>query len=210
MGINFAALESGNAQEVPSSTTPNDTVLNLDKGAVLNLTKSEPGLVHVRVGAGWDVSSAGPDFDLDISAYTLGSNGKLASGSDIVYFNNKTIPGITLNGDNRTGEGEGDDETIDVDLNAVSSSCTAIVFAVNIYEALTRQQTFGMVNNSYIRLINNDNSNEICRYMLKDDYSTSTGVIFAKLKKENNEWKFEAVGEGKIVKDLSDIAALFM
>lgn len=219
MGINFgdiggapaanptAAVETGTAQQI---STPQGITLDLDKGAILDLSKQEPGLQHVKLGAGWDVASAGTDFDLDISAFALNSNGKITSVNDVIYFKHPEILGIKLNGDNRTGEGDGDDETIDVDLSLVPAQYSAIAFVVNIYEAQQRRQTFGMVNNSYVRLLNTDAGNkEICRFVLKDDYSTSTGVIFAKLKREGSAWKFEAVGDGKVVKDLNDIAAMF-
>lgn len=219
MGINFGnmggapvpqaspAIESGNATQI---STPQGITLDLSKGAVLDLTKQEPGLTHVRLGAGWDVASAGSDFDLDISAFALNAAGKITSGNDVIYFKHPEIPGIRLNGDNRTGAGDGDDETIDVDLSQVPAQYSSIVFVVNIYDAEARRQTFGMVNNSYVRLINTDDGDrEICRFVLKDDYSASTGVIFAKLKREGTSWKFEAVGDGKVVKDLNGIAALF-
>lgn len=218
MGINFDnigtgsmtdgnPIESGNAQQI---STPQGVTLDLNKGAILNLSKQEPGLAHVRLGAGWDTAAAGSDFDLDISAFLLNQSGKITSANDVIYFKHMEAPGIKLNGDNRTGAGDGDDETIDVDLAAIPDQYQSIAFVVNIYDAQTRRQTFGMVNNSYVRLINTDaGDKEICRFVLKDDYSTSTGIVFARLKREGGEWKFEAVGEGKVVKDLNDIAALY-
>lgn len=212
MGINFGNIESTNSEPIQQVSTPTGGItLDLRKGALLDLTKRSPGLKNITLAAGWDVSNVIPAFDLDICALCLNSNGKITSGEDIVFFNHKSVPGITLSGDNRTGEGDGDDETIMINLAEVESKYDSIVFCVNIYDAVGRKQTFGMVSNSYVRLLDRDNNDkELCHFMLKDDYSSSTGVIFAKLKRDGSEWTFEALGEGKIVKDLNDIAALFM
>lgn len=223
MGINFGAatpsapigatatpapVVTGPAAEV---STPQGITLDLGKGAILDLTKKEPGMTHVTLAAGWDVSQSGPQCDLDISAFMLNASGKITTADDIIYFKHMEAPGIKLNGDNLTGEGEGDDETIDIDLSQVSTQYDSIVFVVNIYEAMSRRQTFGMINNSYVRLLNKDAGNkEVCRFVLKDDYASSTGVVFAKLKREAGSWKFEAIGDGKVVKDLNDIVALYM
>ena len=158
-----------------------------------------------------DANNTVPAFDLDISAFLLNDNMKITSANDIVFFNHKSASGVTLSGDNRSGDGEGDDETIIIDLESVPSTVHAIDFIVNIFEAQTRRQTFGMVSNSYIRLLNHDkNDNEMCRFRLKDDYGSSTAVVFARLKRDGSEWTFATIGEGKVVKDLNDIAALYM
>lgn len=191
-------------------STPQGITLDLGKGAVLDLTKRNPGLRHCRLGAGWDPAATGVEFDLDISAFLLNAAGKITTASDIVYFNNKSAGGVTLNGDNRNGLGEGDDETMDIDLGAVPAQYDAIVFCVNIFEAQQRQQTFGMVQNSYVRLLDKDaGDKELCRFRLKDEYATSTGVVFAKLKRSGADWNFEAIGDGKVVQDLNSLVALF-
>ena len=213
MGINFGDMNpapAAPAAPIQEVQTSNGTVtLNLEKGAVLDLTKRNPGLKNVVLAAGWDTSAGGAAFDLDIAAFMLNTNNKISSGNDVVFFGNLSAPGVKLNGDNLTGEGEGDDETMNIDLSAVPADKTSIVFVVTIYDAVNRRQTFGMVNNSYVRLLDADNRNrEICRFLLKDDASTSTAMIFAKLKKNNGEWEFEAIGEGKSG-DLNAIAAMY-
>lgn len=213
MGINFGEMNSTPASTAPIQEVPlsNGTItLDLTKSAVLDLTKRNPGLSNIVVACGWDTAVSGAAIDLDVSAFMLNSAGKITGGSDVVFFGNQEANGVKLNGDNRTGEGEGDDETMDVALKNVPSNYDSIVFAVNIYDAKNRRQTFGMVNNSYIRILDKDNNNkEICRYRLKDEASSSTAVIFAKLKRNGSEWDFETIGEGKLVDDLNGIAALY-
>lgn len=183
--------------------------LNLSKNTMLDLTKRNPGLSKVKLGAGWDIAQGGADFDLDISAFLLGVNGKIASTADVVFFNNMNAPGVRLNGDNRTGAGEGDDETIDIDLSAISPNVQRIVFCVTIADAAARMQTFGMVQNSYVRLMDAaQGDKEICRFVLKDDYATATAMIFAELERSGNEWNFKTVGEGK-QGDLNTLAGLY-
>lgn len=213
MGINFGTIGNTESnQEIQEvRTSSGEITLDLNKGAMLDLTKREPGLKHIILAAGWDVSATVPAFDLDITAFLLNSNKKINSAADIVYFNNKSVSGLTLSGDNRTGDGKGDDETITINLEEIPSQYDSIEFVVNIFEAMERRQTFGMVNNSYVRLLDKDNNDrELCRFRLKDEYSSSTAVIFARLKRDGSEWNFETIGEGKIVKDLNDIAALYM
>lgn len=211
MGINFgdSTVAPQSAPTIQEVSTPTGMTLDLSKGATLDLTKRNPGLKKVVLAAGWDTSASGSAFDLDISAFLLGSSGKVSSVSNVCYFGNKVTQGVKLNGDNLTGEGEGDDETMDIDLSAVPADVESIVFAVTIYDAVTRRQTFGMVNNSYVRLLDaNSNNKEVCRFRLKDDYSTSTAVIFAKLKRNSGEWEFEAIGEGKQA-DINGVFAIY-
>ena len=197
------------APEPTPIQVPGGVSLNLSKNTVLDLTKRNPGLTKVVLAAGWDVAQTGADFDLDISAFMLKNNGKISSGNDVVFFNNMQQPGIKLNGDNRTGAGEGDDETIDIDLALVPHDVHRIAFCVSIADAVNRRQTFGMVNNSYVRLLDAANNNkEICRFVLKDNYATDTSVIFAELIRKGNEWDFKALGEGK-QGDLNAIAAYY-
>lgn len=183
--------------------------LDLTKGSILDITKRNPGLKHIKVGCGWDVAGMGAAFDLDVSAFLLGANGKISSGSDVVFFNNMSVPGVKLSGDNRTGVGEGDDETIEIDLSAVSATVSKIVICVTICDAVARQQTFGMVSNSYVRLLDADQGDkDLCMFRLKEDGSTSTAVVFAELSRNGADWDFKAIGEGK-QGDLNTLAALF-
>lgn len=206
------AINLGNGFEPTNNTTNNTqpTVsLNLNKNDILDLTKRNPGLSTVKLGAGWDIASGGADFDLDIVAFLLDQNGKFQTTSNIVYFNNKTAQGVTLSGDNRTGAGEGDDETMLIKLNEVNSNINRIVFAITIFNAREKRQTFGMINNSYVRLLDVDNGDkELCKFNLKEDGSTATSVIFAELVRDNSEWQFKAIGDGKIA-DLNELAAMY-
>lgn len=191
----------------------NNTVnaLNLQKNDILDLTKKNPGLEKVVLGAGWDVATIGQDFDLDIAAFLLNSNGKVAQvPNDVIFFNNKFGDGICLEGDNRTGAGDGDDERIQIDLSQIRSDVQKIVFMVTIHEAQSRRQTFGMVNNSYVRLLDvKNNEKEICRFNLKENGSTVTSVVFAELYKDGYDWYFKAIGDGKIA-DLNGMLGLYM
>lgn len=202
MAINLGSGFSNNNQS---------GALNLKKNDILNLTKKEPGLEKVVLGAGWDISLNGSTFDLDISAFLLGQNGKVNNvNEDVIYFNNVNSQGIKLCGDNRTGVGEGDDERIEIDLRQIKESVSKIIFVVTIFEAREKRQTFGMIDNSYIRLLDEKNGEkEICRFNLKENGSTATAVVFAELFKENNEWHFKALGDGKIA-DLNGILSLYM
>ncbi|WP_290061929.1 TerD family protein [Paraclostridium bifermentans] len=184
-------------------------ILNLQKNDILDLTKRNPGLKKVTLGAGWDISNGGFDFDIDIAAFLLDANNKFNTVSNVIFFNNKQGQGIALSGDNRTGAGEGDDETISIDLDSIDPSIQKIAFVVTIHEAQAKRQTFGMVNNSYVRLLDTVNNNrELCRFNLKSDGSTATSVIFSELYRDMGEWQFKAVGEGKIA-DLNGVLALY-
>lgn len=207
MGINlgsgFSGMNNNNSQPAQGLT------LNLKKNDILDLTKKNPGLKRVILGAGWDVSMGGADFDIDISAFLLDSNDKFNTVENVIFFNNKQGQGINLHGDNRTGQGEGDDERISVDLDKINPSISKIVFVISIHDAQAKRQTFGMINNSYVRLLDVDkNEAEICRFNLKENGSTATSVLFAQLYREGSEWQFKALGEGKIA-DLNGILALY-
>ena len=206
MAIDFGGLNNSIPQEAPS-TGSGAGVLDLNKGMTLDLTKRNPGLQNVMVGAGWDVAGSGVDFDLDISAFLL-SNGKVRSVSDVIFFNNKTASGVTLHGDNRTGAGDGDDEKISILLGSIDPGVDSIAFCVTIHEGASRGQTFGMVKNSFIRLVDESSGRELCRFSLNTDFSTDTALIFAKLKRSGGDWDFEAVGEGKQA-DLNGLLAYF-
>jgi tellurium resistance protein TerD len=174
--------------------------INLSKGQKISLEKESPGLKKVIVGLGWDTkkSDTGVDFDLDSSVLLLGENGKMISDKHFIFYNNLKSPdgSIEHTGDNRTGAGEGDDEQVKVDLSKVSAEVKKIVFVVTIHDAENRKQNFGQVSNSFVRLVNEDNGQEIVRYDLGEDYSTETAMIMAELYLHNGEWKMTAVGNG--------------
>ena len=174
--------------------------ISLAKGQKVDLTKGNPSLTKVMVGLGWDVNvfDSGADFDLDAAAFMLTDNGKVAKSEDFVFFGNKTDPSGSVQhmGDNLTGEGEGDDEQILIDLASVPANITKVAFTVTIYDAEVRRQNFGQVNNAFIRICNEVTGEEILRYDLGEDFSIETAVIFGELYKYGNEWKFNAIGSG--------------
>jgi tellurium resistance protein TerD len=173
--------------------------VSLSKGGNVSLSKEAPGLTDVLVGLGWDVRSTdGADFDLDASAILLGDTDKVLSDKHFVFFNNLTSPDNTVEhtGDNLTGEGEGDDEAIKVDLQGMAQEVQKIVFPVSIYDAESRSQSFGQVRNAFIRVVNAANNSEIARYDLSEDASTETAMVFGELYRHGAEWKFRAVGQG--------------
>ncbi|MER7547653.1 TerD family protein [Actinomadura sp.] len=173
--------------------------VSLAKGGNVSLTKAAPNLTAVTVGLGWDVrATTGADFDLDASALMLASTGKVMSDQHFVFFNNLRSPdgSVEHTGDNLTGEGEGDDESINVDLTAVPAECERIVFPVSIYDADNRNQSFGQVRNAFIRIVNRTDGTELARFDLTEDASTETAMVFGELYRHNGEWKFRAVGQG--------------
>ena len=173
--------------------------ISLQKGGNVSLSKEDPNLKNAMVGLGWDVRSTdGSDFDLDASVFLLNESGKIRSDQDFIFYNNlKSSDGsVEHTGDNRTGEGEGDDEAIKVQLPSVPNDVQKLVVAVTIHDAETRNQNFGMVQNAFIRVVNAESNNEITRYDLSEDASTETAMIFGELYRHNNEWKFRAVGQG--------------
>jgi len=173
--------------------------VSLTKGGNVSLSKIAPSLTNVAVGLGWDVrTTTGADFDLDASALICGANGKVLSDQHFVFFNNLTSPdgAVEHTGDNLTGEGEGDDETINVNLAALPDTVDKVVFPVSIYDANTRQQSFGQVINAFIRIVDTSNGTELARYDLTEDASTETAMIFGELYRRDGEWKFRAVGQG--------------
>jgi len=173
--------------------------VSLSKGGNVSLTKEAPGLTAVLIGLGWDVrTTTGADFDLDASALVVGSDGKILSDGHFVFFNNLTSPdgSVEHTGDNLTGEGEGDDEAVKVNLAAVPAECDKIVFAVSIYDAEARGQSFGQVRNAFIRVVNQAGGTELARYDLSEDASSETAMIFGEVYRNNAEWKFRAVGQG--------------
>ena len=174
--------------------------INLQNGQKVSLTKGNPGLSKVVVGVGWDVNQfdTGGAFDLDGAAFLVTENGKVSRGEDFVFYGNLTHPSGSVQhmGDNLTGEGEGDDEQIKVNLSAVPANIAKIVFTVTIYDAETRRQNFGQVSNAFIRIYNEDTGEEMLRYDLGEDFSIETAAVFGELYKNGNEWKFNAIGSG--------------
>lgn len=198
-----------------TSNATYENVLNLSKGDVLDLTKAAPSLKNIIVGAGWDVNDFGKDsYDLDISAFLLDKDRRVTTAKvseRVVFFNMLHQQGITLEGDNLTGAGDGDDERIDVSLDDIAPDINEIIFNVNIYDAKKKNQTFGMVRNSYIRLLDADNNEkELARFDLKDDASTATAVTFARLFRTSNGWSFEAIGDTYNVADLNELLSRYL
>jgi tellurium resistance protein TerD len=173
--------------------------VSLSKGGNVSLTKQAPGLTAVVVGLGWDPrTTTGADFDLDASAIMVDMSGKVLSDSHFVFFNNLKSPDGSVEhmGDNLTGGGEGDDEQIKVNLDAVPAECGKVVFPVSIYDADSRQQNFGQVRNAFIRIVNQADNGEIARYDLTEDAATETAMVFGEIYRSFGEWKFRAVGQG--------------
>lgn len=174
--------------------------VNLSKGQKVDLTKTNPGLNRLHVGLGWDVNryDGSSDFDLDVVTFMLGSNGKVASDADFVFYGNKlhTSGSVESMGDNLTGVGDGDDEVVKVTLNTVPSTIEKITFAVSIYDADARHQNFGQVENAFIRIVDEASNQELLRYDLGEDFSIETSVVVGELYRYNGEWKFNAIGSG--------------
>ncbi|WP_232631495.1 TerD family protein [Methylobacterium sp. Leaf118] len=173
--------------------------VSLSKGGNVSLSKTAPSMTKALVGLGWDPRSTdGAAFDLDASAFLLGASGKVAGDVDFVFYNNlKHASGsVTHQGDNRTGEGDGDDEKVLVELPTVPASVDKIVFAVTIHDAQSRNQNFGQVGKAFIRIVDAATKAEVARYDLAEDASTETAMIFGELYRNGPEWKFRAVGQG--------------
>lgn len=176
--------------------------VSLSKGGRVSLSKEAPGLSKIQVGLGWDQRvTDGSDFDLDASVFLLDETGKVRNDSDFVFYNNlKAVNGaIEHMGDNLTGEGEGDDEVLKINLKQLETEDPGLVklsFAVTIHDAEARKQNFGQVNNAFIRIVNQDNDQEIVRFDLTEDYSMETAMIFGEVYFKGGEWRFTAVGQG--------------
>ena len=173
--------------------------ISLTKGGNVNLSKEAPGLTNITIGLGWDPRATdGQDFDLDAIAFLLNDAGKVRNDQDFIFFNNlKSGDGsVEHTGDNRTGEGDGDDEAIKVDLTRVPSDVSKIAVCAIIYEGLARNQNFGQVADAFIRVVNDNGATEIARFDLSEDGSTETAMIFGEIYRHNGEWKFRAVGQG--------------
>ena len=196
--------------------------INLQKGQRISLKKESPGLTTVMCGLGWDVAQSSGGFlgifkpssnlDLDASVLCLNANGKLDNNMNVIYYNNLShvSGGITHLGDNLTGEGEGDDEQILVDLPKIPPEINKLVFVVSIFQALDRQQDFGQVENAFVRLVDTFNNKEIARYNLSgQQYQGSTGMIMAEIDRDNNSWNMQAIGQGIKISGLQQLVNLY-
>jgi tellurium resistance protein TerD len=173
--------------------------VSLAKGGNVSLSKEDPGLTRILIGLGWDVRmSDGTDFDLDASAFLLNEAGKVRGDADFIFYNNlKSADGsVEHTGDNRTGEGDGDDEALKVVFARVPADVQKVAVAVTIHDGEARRQSFGMISNAFIRVVNDETGREIARYDLTEDASTETAMIFGEVYRHNGEWKFRAVGQG--------------
>ncbi|MDP9885970.1 tellurium resistance protein TerD [Sinomonas atrocyanea] len=173
--------------------------LTLSKGSNLSLTKADPGLTRAMVGLGWDPrTTAGEMFDLDASALLVSARGKVRSNDDFIFYNQLEAKdgSVVHQGDNRTGEGEGDDEQILIDLTKVAGDVEKVVIVVSIDQAEARRQNFGMVRGAFCRVVNDVTDQEVVRYDLTEDAASETCMIFAEIYRHGGEWKFRAVGQG--------------
>lgn len=200
-------LNNGNINNTNTTNTTNTTNatgsgngISLVKGQTLSLTKKDPNLNNLLVGLGWDTNSyhGGAVFDLDVSVFMLGADGKVPSNDEFIFFNQlKHKSGaVEHTGDNRTGVGDGDDEVIKVNLSQVPTYVEKIVFVVTIFDTGHEEQTFGNVENSYIRIVNQDTNSEEVRYDLCEDFSVENAINVGELYRYNGEWKFRAIGSG--------------
>lgn len=173
--------------------------ISLNKGGNLSLSKTDPTLVRILIGLGWDERATdGASFDLDASAFLLTASGKVRGDHDFIFYNQlKSQDGsVEHTGDNRSGQGDGDDESLVVDLSKVSPEVEKVAVTVTIHDAQSRGQNFGQIANAFIRVVNQDSGIEIVRFDLAEDYSTETAMVFGEVYRHNGEWKFRAVGQG--------------
>ncbi len=195
--------------------------INLVKGQKIDLTKGNAGLTKVVVGLGWDPVEVKSGFfgtkkqaniDCDASALLLSEDGKLAKKTNLVCFHNKQSAdqSVIHSGDNLTGEGDGDDEQINVNLAAVPADVHKILVVVNIYDAVNRKQDFGMIKSAYIRIMNAANNNELIKFNLSDNYNGFTALICGELYRNNGEWKFSAIGEGSHAAHINQLAERYI
>jgi stress response protein SCP2 len=203
-----------------------ELAINLQKGQRVDLTKSNPGLSKIMVGLGWDPVQSGSggglfgglfsgggaaNIDCDASVIMLGANDKLQNNKDVVYFGNlKSADGsVQHSGDNLTGDGDGDDEQVMIDLSRVPSNIQKLVFVVNIYDCVKRKQHFGMIKNAFIRVVNPGNNQELIHYNLSDNYSGLTCLVTGEIYRHGNDWKFAAIGSGTNAASLSEVVRSF-
>ncbi|WP_172251874.1 TerD family protein [Saccharibacillus deserti] len=174
--------------------------ISLSKGQRIDLTKTNPGLKKVMIGLGWDTNkySSGADYDLDASVFLLHEDGRAKGIEDFVFYNNPKTPNgaVEHTGDNRTGEGEGDDEQIQVDFSLVPSNITRLGITVTIHDAEARAQNFGQVSNAFVRVVDTADNREVLRYDLGEEFSVETAVVICELYRHGEDWKFQAIGSG--------------
>ncbi|MEG6615770.1 TerD family protein [Peptococcaceae bacterium 1198_IL3148] len=202
--------------------------ISLQKGQKIDLTKGNPGLKKLMVGLGWDPvengggggflkglfggGAGGAKIDCDASIFMLDQNKKLTKKENLIYFGNlkSKCGSVRHMGDNLTGDGDGDDEQIYVELSKIPADINYLVFVVNIYDCVKRRQDFGMIKNAFIRVVNNDNGQELVRFNLTENYGGKTSLIVGEVYRHNGEWKFAAVGEGTTDASLGNLAQRFM
>jgi len=175
--------------------------VSLNKGGRISLSKESPGLRKIQVGLGWDARATdGGDYDLDASAFILTPGDKVRSDADFIFYNQLVGANgaVEHQGDNRTGAGEGDDEVIKLDLSKLDSQADIgkIAMVVTIHDADHKKQNFGQIENAFIRVVNEENGQEVVRFDLTEDYSVETAMIFGEIYKKDGEWRFSAVGQG--------------
>jgi tellurium resistance protein TerD len=173
--------------------------VTLSKGGNMSLSKTDPALQRVMVGLGWEArSTTGADFDLDASAFLVQANGRVRSDDDFIFYNQlqSSCGSVQHTGDNRTGAGDGDDESLELALGQIPASIEKVVFCVTIHDADSRRQNFGQVSEAFMRLVNLDTGVELARFDLGEDYSTETAMIFGEIYRHQGDWKFRAVGQG--------------
>ena len=173
--------------------------INLTKSSSISLEKIDPSLQNIHVGLGWDAEdSEGNEIDCDVSLFMIDENNKIPQDGFFIFYNNlKSADGAVVHqGDNRTGEGDGDDEEIHIDLQSVHPDIVQMMFVVTIHDSVANNQNFGMVENAFIRILNKDNNNELCRYNLSNDFNNVDSVQIARIYKYNNQWHFEALADG--------------
>lgn len=173
--------------------------ISLNKGGNLSLSKTDPNLVRILIGLGWDERvTDGAAFDLDASAFLLTATGKVRGDHDFIFYNQLKSQdnSVEHTGDNRSGQGDGDDETLLVNLSKVAPEVEKIAITVTIHDAQARSQNFGQIANAFIRIVNQDTRVEVVRFDLAEDYSSETAMVFGEVYRHNGEWKFKAVGQG--------------
>ncbi|MEG0134181.1 MAG: TerD family protein [Romboutsia sp.] len=193
--------------------------INLQKGQKIDLRKSNPSLSSISIGLGWDpvaqsgggflksMFGGGQNIDCDASVFMLNQKGQMSNSKDLIYFGNlkSACKSVIHTGDNLTGDGDGDDEQILVNLDKVPANVDKLLFVVNIYSCVSRKQHFGMIKNAYIRVVDQANKKEVAKYNLTDDYSGKTSLIVGSIYRHNGTWKFSAIGQGSNDTGLNDI-----
>ena len=197
----------------------------LQKGQKIDLTKGREGLSNLIVGLGWDAAKSAtgglfggifgggaPNIDCDASVIMLDENGKFKNKKDLIYFGNKESEcrSVKHSGDNVTGDGDGDDEQVVVNISKVPANIHRLVFVVNIYDCVKRKQHFGMIQNAFIRVVDASNNSELCHFKLTEGYNGLTTLVAGEVYRHSGEWKFNAIGEATTDASLSEIVKRYM